>query len=143
MTWEQLASLFEVSRRTVHFWASGKALNSYNEEKLYRVVSIIRQVDRGTAQENRELLFTAQAGGIVPIELIRAGHYAEAVKLLGEAGSERPALTPLSEAAWNARRPANPGLLVGALQSRIPVGVGRTRMARAARVRNKNQGDDS
>src|SRR6185503_7037508 len=26
MTWEQLANLFEVSRRTVHFWASGKAL---------------------------------------------------------------------------------------------------------------------
>lgn len=143
MTWEQLASLFEVSRRTVHFWASGKALNSYNEEKLYRVLSIIRQVDRGTAQENRELLFTAQAGGIVPIELIRAGHYAEVLRLLGEAVFERPTLTPLSEAAWNARRPANPGLLVGALQNRIPVSVGRTRMARATRVRNKNQGDDS
>jgi DNA-binding transcriptional regulator YiaG len=143
MTWEQLASLFEVSRRTVHFWASGKALNSYNEEKLYRVLSTIRQIDRGTAQENRELLFTAQAGGSMPIELIRIGHYAEAVKLLGESTSERPALTPLSEAAWNARRTASPEKLVGALQDRVPVGAGRTRMARAVRLRNKNQGDDS
>lgn len=142
MTWEQLASLFEVSRRTVHFWASGKALNSYNERKLYRVLSTIQQIDRGTAQENRQLLFTAR-GGVLPFELIRTGRYEEAAKLVGETTFQRPNLTPLSEAAWNARRPASPHLLVGA-QDRVQMETGRTRPARAVRVKkNKLQGDDS
>jgi DNA-binding transcriptional regulator YiaG len=144
MTWEQLASLFEVSRRTVHFWASGKALNSYNEEKLYRVLSTIRQIDRGIAQENRQLLFTAR-GGVLPIELIRTGHYEEVVRLVGETTFERPNLTSLSEAAWNTRRPvASPHLLVGSLQDRVQMATGRTRPARAVRAKkNKLQGDDS
>jgi len=143
MTWEQLASLFEVSRRTVHFWASGKALNSYNEAKLYGVLSTIRQIDRGTAQENRQLLFTAR-GGVLPIELIRTGRYEEAIRLVGETIYERPNLTPLSQAAWNARRPESPHLLVGALQDRVQVGTGRTRPAKAVRAKkNKLQGDNS
>lgn len=143
MTWEQLASLFEVSRRTVHFWASGKALNSYNEEKLYQTLSTIRQIDRGTAQENRELLFTAQAGSRPPIELIRSGHYAEVVRLFGQSTSQPSPLTPLSDAAWNARRPASPEKLVGALHDAVQVRTGRTRMARTLRVKNKTQGDNS
>jgi DNA-binding transcriptional regulator YiaG len=143
MTWEQLANLFEVSRRTVHFWASGKALNSYNETKLYRVLSTIREIDRGTAQENRQLLFTARRG-VLPIELIRTGHYEEAIGLVGKTTFERPNLTPLSEAAWNARRPASPHLLVGALQDRVQMETARTRPARVVRIKkNKPQGDDS
>jgi DNA-binding transcriptional regulator YiaG len=31
LTWEQLATLFNVSRRSVHFWASGQSLTSANE----------------------------------------------------------------------------------------------------------------
>ena len=36
LTWEQLGELFEVSRRSVHFWASGKPLNAANEQRLMR-----------------------------------------------------------------------------------------------------------
>ncbi len=143
MTWEQLASLFEVTRRTLHFWASGKALNSYNEEKLYRMLSTVRQIDRGTAQENRDSLFSAQVGGIAPIDLLRAGHYAEVVNLLGTAPVERPTLSPLSESARSMRRPKGPEAFVGALQDRIDIGTGRTRVARTVRVKNKKTFDEA
>lgn len=143
MTWEQLAGLFEVTRRTVHFWASGKALNSQNEEKLYRILSTMRQIDRGSAQENRDLLFSAATAGMAPIDLLRAGHYAEVVQLLGATSFERPTLTPLSETARSMRMPKSPEALVGALQGRINIGTGRTRVARAVRVKNKKQVDDA
>ncbi len=143
MKWEQLASLFEVTRRTVHFWASGKALNSINEEKLYRILSTVRQVDRGSAQENRDALFTAQAGGIAPIDLIRAGQYSEVVRLLGETSTKRPPLTPLSNEARGLRAPLKPEVLANALQDKISSGTARTRVVRAARIRNQKQFDDT
>ena len=34
LTWEQLAKLFNVSRRSLHFWASGQPLSRFNEEVL-------------------------------------------------------------------------------------------------------------
>lgn len=144
MTWEQLAGLFEVTRRTVHFWASGKALNSYNEEKLYRILSTVREISRGTAQENRDLLFTASQGGMAPIDLLRAGQYADVVRILGAGGGlERPTLAPLSESARRMRMPSSPETLVGALQDRIDMGTGRTRAARAVRVKKQKQIDNA
>jgi len=143
MTWEQLASLFEVTRRTVHFWASGKALNSQNEEKLYRILSTIREIDRGAAIENRIALFTAQPGGIAPIDLIRAGYYEEAISVLGRTAETRPVLTPLSRETEALRRPMAPEVLANALQGRVHIESGRTRLARAVRVKNKKQGDYS
>ncbi|MBI3042747.1 MAG: XRE family transcriptional regulator [Betaproteobacteria bacterium] len=144
MTWEQLASLFEVTRRTVHFWASGKALNSYNEEKLYRILSAVRQIDRGAAQENRDLLFTAPQGEMAPIDLLRTGQYADVVRLLGAgSGLERPTLAPLSESARRMRMPSSPETLVGALQGRIDTGTGRVRPVRAVRVKKQKQFDDA
>lgn len=141
MTWEQVAGLFEVSRRTVHFWASGKALNSYNEEKLYRILSTVQEIDRGSARENRELLFTAVPGGVAPIELLRAGHYAEVVRLVGTGSFDRPQLTALSREARSARMPQSPETLVDARQDKVAIAMGRTRPARAVRVKNKKRLD--
>lgn len=143
MTWEQLASLFEVTRRTLHFWASGKALSAGNAEKLYRILSIVKQIDRGSAAENRDLLFTAQPGESAPIVLIRAGQYGEVVRLIGGFPVERPALSPLSPRARSLRMPMKPESLIGALPESIETKSGRTRVARAIRIKNKNQGDDT
>ena len=136
--------MFEVTRRTVHFWASGKALNSNNEEKLHRILSAVRQIDRGSARENRELLFTASQGEIAPIDLLRAGQYADVLRILGAgSGFARPTLAPLSESARRMRMPSNPETLVGALQDRIDTPTGRTRPARAVRVKRQKQFDDA
>lgn len=143
MTWEQLAKLFDVSRRTVHFWASGKALNAANEERLYRVLSTIRQIDRGSAQENRDALFTAQRDGVVPIDLLYVDRYSEVVDRLGYARPQRVLLTPLSPEARASRTPMKPEILANALQGDVHRNVGRRRIARAIRAKNKPLGDDT
>src|SRR4028119_75314 len=52
LTWEQLAKLFNVSRRTLHFWASGQPLSRFNEEQLNRLLEAIQYIDRGSANLN-------------------------------------------------------------------------------------------
>jgi DNA-binding XRE family transcriptional regulator len=49
LTWEQLAKLFNVSRRSLHFWASDQPLSRFNEENLNRLLGTIRYINRGTA----------------------------------------------------------------------------------------------
>lgn len=56
LTWDQLARLFGVNRRSVHFWASGKPLATRHEEKLFHLLTLIRTIDRGSARINRTLL---------------------------------------------------------------------------------------
>lgn len=56
LTWEQLARLFGVSRRTVHLWATGGRMNSHHFALLNEVTQIIQGLPVSTAQERRELL---------------------------------------------------------------------------------------
>lgn len=143
MTWGQLALLFDVTPRTLHFWASGKRLTPSNEEKLGRVVATIRQIDRGSAQENRDALFRIQSDGIRPIDLIHMGDYADAIRRLGETRFQRPVLVPLSTEARSWRAPMNPSDLTNALQTNVHRDIGKTRVAHAVRLRNKSHGDET
>lgn len=143
MTWGQLAQLFEVTPRTLHFWASGKRLTASNEERLRRIAETVRQIDRGSARENRDALFTPQLDGIRPIDLIHMGKYGDAVSRLGETQFQRPVLAPLSSEARSRRAPMKPSDLTNALQSNVHRDTGRTRIARAVRLRTKSHGDEA
>lgn len=114
LTWDQLGELFEVSRRSVHFWASGKPLNAANEARLMRVLAVIQYVDRGDPELTRRVLFEP-VGGRVPFDLLATQKFEEARHILGE-GPRHPALAPtdLSAAAKEARRPLRPEELADA-----------------------------
>ncbi|MEM5709754.1 helix-turn-helix transcriptional regulator, partial [Elizabethkingia meningoseptica] len=47
LTWEELADLFDVSRRSVHHWASGKPVNTEHDQALRGVLTALRHLDRG------------------------------------------------------------------------------------------------
>ena len=144
MTWEQLARLFGVTRRTVHFWASGKTLNAANEERLRRVCAAILQIDRGSAKANRDALFTPRADGVLPFDLLQTKQYSDVVNYLGDTSQrQRPKLSPLSVAARTARLPRNPAILVSALQEKVHRDSGKSRPARATRVKGKPFGDET
>lgn len=140
LTWEQLAEVIRVSRRTLHLWASGKPINATNEGHLRRLLATLRQADRGTAQANRAMLLTDR-DGTIPIDLLVAGRYDEFLRLVGEgAGRRRMAMTPLSPEAREARRPLSPDELAGALHDRVHRDVGRGRAART--LRSKRRGSE-
>jgi transcriptional regulator with XRE-family HTH domain len=141
LTWEKLAKLFNVSRRTLHFWASGKRLNSFNEEQLNLLLDTIRYIDRGSASLNRNLFLMPFRDGTVPFNLLIAGKYREVKNLLGSGNvPQRPKLNPLSEDAIKSRTPISPENLVDALQEPIHREVGRSRPVRSVRSRRKNSG---
>ncbi len=134
LTWEQLARLFNVTRRSLHFWASGKPMTPSNEERLQRLLATVRKIDRGSANANRALLLGVREDGVLPFDLLAAGDYDRLILLLGPGGARRISPPKLSEEARAARAPRPPGELVGAFQDRIHRDGGTARVARSVRV---------
>lgn len=125
LTWDQLARMFNVSRRSLHFWASGKPMTPSNEEHLHRVLAVLRRVDRGAASANRTALLGVREDGSFPFDLLVEGDYERVISLLGPGGGRRVSPPKLDKAARSARAPRPPEELVGALQDRIHPTSGR------------------
>jgi len=137
LTWEQLATLFNVARRSLHFWASGKPVNAPNEEHLCRVLAVVRKADRGCAAKNRTMLLEDR-DGVVPFDLLARGEYETFIELVGTGPGRRELnLAPLSPEEQAARKPPPPEELVGALQDRVHVWKGKVRAAKAIRRRKE------
>lgn len=135
LTWEQLARIFNVSRRSLHFWASGKAMTPSNEEHLQRLLAAVRKLDRGSASENRTLLLAVREDGSLPFDLLAAGDYNRVVALLGPGHGRKPLpQSKLSPDAQAARAPRPPEELVGALQDRIHPASGRLLAAKPVKI---------
>lgn len=141
LTWDQLAKLFNVSRRSLHFWASGQPLSRFNEEQLNRLLGTIQYIDRGSASLNRGLLLRPDNNGNPLFDLLVAGKYEEFKQAVG-AGyvSQKTQLDSLSEDVYTARMPQNPADLVDALQDPVHRELGQSRPARAARSRKNSSG---
>lgn len=135
LTWDQLARLLGVSRRSLHFWASGKPLAPSNEEHLQRVLSVIRAIDRGSSNETRANLLQATKDGALPIDLLAAREYARVRMDVGPRRSARPAVPALSKEARVARAPLRPGELIDELGDRTHQGRGRVRLAKSVKVK--------
>lgn len=133
-TWEQLARLFNVSRRSLHFWASGKPMSPANEEHLQRLLGALRKIDRGSGRANRTELLCAREDGTLPLDLLAAGDYERVVSLLGPGGPRRVSPSRPSEDVRASRAPRPPEELAGALEDRIHPTSGRLRAAKAIPV---------
>lgn len=133
LTWEELADLFDVSRRSVHHWASGKPINAEHERALRAVLTALRHLDRGDPNATRALLLTTDRDGNSLLDLLKAGAYAEAMAgTVPPKPAARPP-RPLSAEAIEARRLPHPVDLLQAEQDR-PALTARARVARAIRV---------
>lgn len=74
LTWDEMADVLGVSRRTVHFWANGGAINARNEQRLRRTAHAIEAIARPNARDTRELLMQPLGGGLL-IDLLRAERF--------------------------------------------------------------------
>ena len=124
LTWDQLARIFQVHRRSLHFWASGKAMAPNNEEHLQRVLAIVRKLDRGSANANRSALLGTSEDGILPLDLLVAGHYDQVLALLGQ-NKERRKPPPKLPGEARETQTRSPEELVDALQDRVHPANGR------------------
>ena len=141
LNWDQIASLFSVSRRSVLFWASGEPLSPANEEKLNQIFDTVAYISRGSASQNRNLLMSIADDGRSYLELLAASEY-ESVKRIFGAGNapEKPKLGRLSKEAEMSRLPPNPADLVDALQDSIHYEIGKSSAAKS--VRSQKNSDE-
>ncbi|MCB9762406.1 MAG: helix-turn-helix transcriptional regulator [Alphaproteobacteria bacterium] len=132
LTWGQVARLFGVSRRSVHFWVSGKPMSSEHEEHLHRLLGVVRRAARGAAATRTALL--SEVNGEPVLEMLSAHRYADAADALGE-GTDSVARTrtPLSPAASAGRRPLPPEVLAASHDDWEHPVEGRARPARTNR----------
>lgn len=135
-TWDQLARLCNVSRRSLHFWASGKAMTPRNEEHLQRLLAVVRTIDRGSASANRSALLAPREDGIIPLDLLASEQYEQVVALLGSGNVRRVRAPRLAAEAMAMRTPPPPEALMGALHDRVHGETGIARAAKSVRVRS-------
>ncbi|MBD2298191.1 MULTISPECIES: XRE family transcriptional regulator [Nostocales] len=141
LTWDQLAKLFNVSRRSLHSWASGERLNSFNEYTLNQLLGMIQYIDRGSASLNRSLLLQPGSNGIPLIDLLVVGNYEEVKQILGSGNApHKPKLGALSEEERRLRMPLPPDVLANSLPDISYHQTGRSRPAQAARSRRNSSG---
>lgn len=124
LSWEQLSRMLGVSRRALHFWASGKPMARSNEEHLQRVLAVVRTIDRGSTAATRTALLEALDNKRNTVDLLAAHEYERA----GSTASR------LSAAARMARAPSAPEALMGALHDRVHEDLGLARAARSVKV---------
>ena len=124
LSWEQLARVLGVSRRALHFWASGKAMARTNEEHLQRVLAVVRSVDRGSTTATRSALLETLEDRNNVVDLLGARDYERAASIT----------SLLSAAARTSRTPSSPEALVGALHDRVHEDRGQSRPARSVKV---------
>jgi len=136
LTWDQLSRLFDVSRRSLHFWASGKPSTPANEERLQRLLAVMRRIDRGSGSETRAVLVAPLRDGRLPVDLLADGRFEEVVNLVG-LGTPTTRVRPLqiSEDARRARMPPPPHEFLDALQDPIHKVRGGGRPAKSVRFR--------
>lgn len=133
LTWDQVGLLFGVSRRSVHFWASGKPLNAANEEHLLRVLNVVRSGQRGNARATRAALFEVHDGKTA-FEMLVGQRYQDAAQLLGDrqvVRTSRPQALGIEEKL--ARMPLRPENLVDAEHESVHSELLGARAARSLR----------
>ncbi len=130
LTWEQLARLFGVQRRSLHFWARGARPSSEHAERILRVLAIVRHFDTGDAESTTMELLRPLQGGVSVYEMLCACRDDEVVELL-RGGSphiepsspprrgRRP--TPLTSTERDRRRGFAPTDLLDARQDTPPL----------------------
>jgi hypothetical protein len=89
LSWEQIAGMLGVDRRSVHNWAAGKPIALKNQQRVGELLSFMQFMDRGTAHENAALLLAPTAAGPTLLQLLTEEEYRLAQHLAGK-GRGRP-----------------------------------------------------
>ena len=139
LTWAELGDLFKISRRSVHHWANGKPISAKHDRMIRKMLATVRNLDRGDQEHTRALLLTVdECTGVSTFELLRGGRFREAARRADCIPAVKPPRAPLSNSAWEARRPPSPMVLLEAEQGRpdIPANARAARPRRTSKTRS-------
>ena len=140
LTWELLSELLNVSRRTIHHWANGKAPSAQHEREIRRALDAIRHLDEGDRRATRDRLLTT-TNGLSPFDLLAKRRYADVLRQTAGTASTVAGRrhTALSEEEWAKRQPLPPVLLLDAIGERPEIPGGKSRVARPVRTKKTTE----
>lgn len=109
MTWAQVAEIFSVSLRAVFDWAAGKPVSPRHHEHLGNVFATLEYIDRGSAEENMNLLMSKSQEGITCFQLLK-NDQCDLIRDIAGEGPKRPSFkADLSEDAKKYNAPIHFG----------------------------------
>lgn len=76
LTWDQIARTFDVSRRSIHLWATGGRISAGNAEALQSFAALVRAVGGSTPEETRNSLLTLGPDNHSPLDRFRRERHA-------------------------------------------------------------------
>lgn len=71
LTWQQAADLVGVRSRTLHNWAAGQTISEKNLRRLGELLAVLRYIDKGYAEANRDFLLNASIDGETIFALLK------------------------------------------------------------------------
>lgn len=75
-TWDRLANLLNVDRRTLNNWVKGRKMRDWNREHIARTLEVLRFADRGSSELNAAALDERRVSQeFCPLEAIRLKNY--------------------------------------------------------------------
>ncbi|MEM9573061.1 MAG: helix-turn-helix transcriptional regulator [Pseudomonadota bacterium] len=75
LSWNQLAHLLEVDRRSIYNWLQGGIVRDRNADRIAKLLSSIRYIDEGSIEENQEKLFDVYDGDLSIYELLHQARF--------------------------------------------------------------------
>ena len=103
-TWQHLADLLKVDRRTLHNWVKGGRIRKANQQHIAETLSVLLYADRGSAEENAAAINEPFLMGETPFQAIQAGQYLVARRFLSHGQSRswpaRSARSASGRASW-------------------------------------------
>ncbi len=138
LTWDQIARIFGVNRRSVHFWANGKAMNQLHEEKLHTVLAVVRKIDTGSASANRSALLSCDSQGRSPVDMLRDANFTDIFSVIGVSKTSRVATRNIANSEFERRKiPATPQQLLGTLHENVHVDAAPKKRVLTSKIRKK------
>ena len=89
LTFEQLAFVMGVQRRSIHNWMAGGNVKPSHRQQIGSVLAALRHIDRGSARENVNMLLSPLVGGSIGLDLLREGRFDDLMRVAGK-GAGRP-----------------------------------------------------
>lgn len=130
-TWDQVARVLAVTPRTPFLWTQGNPISRTNEERLQRLVALLRRINRGSPDATRAALLGARSDGKVPFDLLVSGDFERAEVAL----SLRPTPTVVSEQTLRDRRPISAADRLSLSDEKVHIESSVSRTARSVRVK--------
>ena len=129
LTWQQVTRIFKVSARSLHLWMDGNAMDSVHQERLYRVLALVRQLPFSKPFQNRAFLLLPHTDGRSPIDLLVSGEDEAFIR-----SAEVASTTPIaSSSTFTNQHFLSPSILMDANQDNLHVDMPGRRTVKAVK----------